>query len=265
MKIIVCIKQVPDTNEVQIDPETNTLIRTGIPVIINPDDKSGIEAALALRDSVPGSTVTVVSMGPPQAEIALREALSMGCDEAVLISGRKFGGSDTLATSTIIAAALGKIGYDLIITGRQAIDGDTAQVGPQIAEHLGIPQVSYVESITVEPAGDSLVVLRQYEDRYHKIRVKLPCLLTAIQELAAPRYMTVGGIVSAVNKEVKIIDYEALEDVLDPATIGIKGSPTNVVRTFTKEAKAQGAVLKGLTPDEAVEAIMARLHEAHMV
>lgn len=263
MKIIVCIKQVPDTTEVKIDPQTNTLIRTGIPVIINPDDKSGIEAALELRDQVEGSTVTVVCMGPPQAEMALREALSMGCDEAVLISGRQFGGSDTLATSTIISAALKKLGYDLIITGRQAIDGDTAQVGPQIAEHLQIPQVSYVEKIT--PDRDSLVVLRQYEDRYHKIRVKLPCLLTAIQELAKPRYMTVGGIMDAAEKPIKVLDYNALAELLDPAAIGLKGSPTNVVRSFTKEPKAQGTVLKGLTPDEAVEAIMARLHEVHLI
>lgn len=263
MKIIVCIKQVPDTTEVEIDPQTNTLIRTGIPVIINPDDKSGIEAALTLREQVAGSTVTVVSMGPPQAEMALREALSMGCDEAVLISGRKFGGSDTLATSTIIAAALKKIGYDLIITGRQAIDGDTAQVGPQIAEHLGIPQVSYVEAVT--PGQDSLIVMRQFEDRSHKIRVKLPCLLTAIQDLAEPRYMTVGGITAAAEKEVRVIDYDALSDLLDPAAIGLKGSPTNVARSYTKEPKAQGAVLKGLTPDEAVEAIMARLHEVHLI
>lgn len=263
MKIIVCIKQVPDTTEVEIDPQTNTLIRTGIPVIINPDDKSGIEAALTLRGQVEGSTVTVVSMGPPQAETALREALSMGCDEAVLISGRKFGGSDTLATSTIIAAALKKIGYDLIITGRQAIDGDTAQVGPQIAEHLGIPQVSYVEAVT--PGQDSLIVMRQFEDRSHKIRVKLPCLLTAIQDLAEPRYMTVGGITDAAEKEVRVIDYDALSDLLDPAAIGLKGSPTNVARSYTKEPKAQGAVLKGLTPDEAVEAIMARLHEVHLI
>lgn len=263
MKIIVCIKQVPDTNEVEIDPVTNTLIRAGLPVIINPDDKSGIEAALSLRDKGDGNTVTVVTMGPPQAELALREALSMGCDEAVLISGRQFGGSDTLATSTIIAAALKKIGYDLIITGRQAIDGDTAQVGPQIAEHLGIPQVGYVEGIIQEE--DSLVVLRQYEDRYHKIRVKLPCLMTAVQELAAPRYMTVSGITKAETKRVKVLDYGALEDFLDPSAIGLKGSPTNVVRTFTKEAKSQGAILKGYTPDEAVEAIMARLHEAHLL
>lgn len=263
MKIVVCIKQVPDTSEVEIDPQTNTLIRTGIPVIINPDDKSGIEAALALRGQIPGSTVTVLSMGPLQARMALLEALSMGCDEAVLVSGRQFGGSDTLATSTILAAALKKIGYDLILTGRQAIDGDTAQVGPQIAEHLGIPQVSYVEELAVD--GDSLVVLRQFEDRYHRLRVKTPCLFTAISELAVPRYMTVGGIAAAQEKEVRIMGCEALSGLLDPASIGLKGSPTSVMRSYTKEPKSQGAVLKGLSVDEAVDAIMARLHESHLI
>ena len=139
MKIVVCAKQVPDTTEVKLDPKTNTLIRDGVPSIINPDDKAGIEAALQLKEKCPGSTVTVVSMGPPQADVALREALAMGCDDALLISDRAFGGADTWATSSTIAAALKKLDYDVIITGRQAIDGDTAQVGPQIAEHLGIP------------------------------------------------------------------------------------------------------------------------------
>ncbi|NLT12851.1 MAG: electron transfer flavoprotein subunit beta/FixA family protein [Clostridiales bacterium] len=263
MKIVVCVKQVPDTNEVEVNPETHTLIRTGIPVIINPDDKCGIEAALTLRERIEGSTVTALSMGPAQAEMALREALSMGCDEAILISDRRFSGSDTLATSTILAAALKKIGFDLIIAGRQAIDGDTAQVGPQIAEHLGVPQVCCVEEIT--PEEGSLVVMRQFEDRYHRIRVKLPCLLTAIRDLAQPRYMTVKGITDAADKEIAVMDYDALADLLDPAAIGLKGSPTKVVRSYAKESKAQGTVLKGLTPDEAVEAIMARLREIHMV
>jgi len=263
MKIVICIKQVPDTQEVMIDPETNTLIRTGIPVIINPDDKSGIEAALELRAKIPNSTVTVVCMGPMQAEMALREALSMGCDDAVLVSGREFSGSDTLATAAILAAALNKIGFDIILTGRQAIDGDTAQVGPQIAERLGIPQVTYVQEIT--PENGSLIVLRQFEDRYHKLRIKLPCLLTAIKELAEPRFMTVAGIVDAAEKEVRILDHAALADSLATGSIGLKGSPTNVVRSFTKEAKVQGAVLKDLSADEAVDAIMARLHESHLI
>src|SRR5574344_176598 len=170
MKIVVCAKQVPDTTEVKLDPKTGTLIRDGVPSIINPDDKAGIEAALQLKEAVPGSTVTVVSMGPPQADVALREALAMGCDEAILISDRAFGGADTWATSSTIAAAIKKLNYDLIITGRQAIDGDTAQVGPQIAEHLGLANISYAEEIKVD--GDSIIVKRQFEDRHHTIKAK---------------------------------------------------------------------------------------------
>lgn len=264
MKIVVCIKQVPDTSEVELDPETNTLIRTGLPSIINPDDKSGIEAALSIRAMAgEDSTVTAICMGPPQAEMALLEALSMGCDDAWLVSDRKFGGSDTLATSTILAAALKKIGFDLVVTGRQAIDGDTAQVGPQIAEHLHIPQVSYVERVEVKDG--KIEALRQFEDRYHRVRVGLPCLLTAVSELAKPRYMSVAGVIGAGGKEIGKLDYEALAGLLDPQTIGLKGSPTNVVRSYTKEQKAQGALLKGLTADEAVNAVMARLKESHIV
>ena len=188
MKIVVCAKQVPDTTEVKLDPKTNTLIRDGVPSIINPDDKAGIEAALQLKEKCPGSTVTVVSMGPPQADVALREALAMGCDDAVLVSDRAFGGADTWATSSTIAAAIKKLDFDVIITGRQAIDGDTAQVGPQIAEHLGIPQVSYVEDLNVE-GEDTLIVQRQFEDRHQIIEVKTPCLITALAELADPRYI----------------------------------------------------------------------------
>ena len=263
MKIIVCVKQVPDTSEVEIDPQTNTLIRTGIPVIINPDDKSAIEAALTLREKLGDSTVTVVSMGPRQAELALYEALSMGCDQAVLVSGREFGGSDTLATSTILAAAIKKIGYDIVLTGRQAIDGDTAQVGPQIAEHLGIAQVSYVQDVDVNE--ESLIVLRQFEDRYHKLKVSAPCLLTFLSDAEHPRYMTVKGIVDAKEKKISVMGYQDLAEDLDPSSIGLKGSPTNVVKSYTKELKAQGTVLKDVSADEAVDAIMALLHEKHIV
>ncbi|KAF0091956.1 MAG: Electron transfer flavoprotein beta subunit [Fusobacteria bacterium] len=268
MKILVCMKQVPDTSEVTLDPITNTLIRKGVRSIINPDDKAGIEAALSLRDEIQNSEVIVVSMGPPQAEIALMETLAMGCDEAYLISDRKFGGSDTLATSTILAAALKKIGFDLIITGRQAIDGDTAQVGPQIAEHLGIPHVSYVEEFFYSDGGDegkAMIVMRQFEDRYHKIRVKFPCLLTAISGYKEPRYLTVSGVFDADNKEIKHFGYEELKEHLDESCIGLKGSPTKVVKSYTKEQKSQGTVLKGLTNNEAVEAIMARLKEGHII
>ena len=198
MKIVVCIKQVPNTNEVKLDPVTGTLIRDGVPSIINPDDKAGLEAALRLKDEY-GAHVTVISMGPPQADTALREALAMGADEAILVTDRAFGGADTLATSTTIAAALKSLEFDLVITGRQAIDGDTAQVGPQIAEHLGLPNVSYAEDLKVE--GDSLIVKRQYEDRYHMIKVKMPCLITALSELNKPRYMTPGGIFDAYREK----------------------------------------------------------------
>lgn len=263
MKIVVCIKQVPDTVEVKIDPKTGTLVRDGVPSIINHDDKTGIEAALTIREQV-GGTVTVVSMGPPQADVALREALAMGCDEAILVSGREFGGSDTYATSGILAAALKQLNYDLIITGRQAIDGDTAQVGPQIAEKLHLPQVSYVEEI-VEAAEDHVVVKRQFEDGYHIVKVKTPCLLTAIAELAEPRYMSVGGVFDAYQKEIKIFDFNLLKDDLELDMIGLKGSPTNVYKSFTKELKGAGTVLKDLTAEQAVEAIVKKLEEKFII
>ena len=264
MKIVVCAKQVPDTTEVKLDPKTNTLIRDGVPSIINPDDIAGIEAALQLKEKV-GGTVTVISMGPPQADAALREALAMGCDEAILVTDRAFGGADTWATSSTIAAALKKVDYDVIITGRQAIDGDTAQVGPQIAEHLGIPQVSYAEEI-MEASDDKLVVKRQFEDRYHVIEVKTPCLITALAELATPRYMTVHGIFDAYReKEVKVWTLEELKDTVDMANIGLKGSPTNVKQSFTKQAKGKGLYYKDLSAEEAVETIVAKLEEKHII
>ena len=263
MKIVVCIKQVPDTVEVKIDPKTGTLIRDGVPSIINHDDKTGIEAALQLKEQL-GGTVTVVSMGPPQADVALREALAMGCDEAVLVSGREFGGSDTYATSGILAAALKKVGYDIVITGRQAIDGDTAQVGPQIAEKLSLPQVSYVEEV-IEATEEYVVVKRQYEDGYHIIKIKTPCLLTAIAELATPRYMSVRGIVEAYEAEIKVLGFEDLKDDLELDMIGLKGSPTNVYQSFTKEVKGAGTILEGLSADEAVKAIMDKLEAKFII
>jgi len=262
MKIVVCIKQVPDTTEVKLDPVTNRLIREGVPSIINHDDKSAIEAALQVKEEA-GGTVTVVCMGPPQADLALREALAMGCDEAYLLTAREFGGSDTFATAKIVAGALKKIGYDLVITGRQAIDGDTAQVGPQIAENLHVPQVSYVEALKVD--GDTLTVKRQFEDRYHMIEVKLPCLLTALTELAKPRYMHARGIIEAYKKEVKILGFDDLKDMLDPADIGLEGSPTNVFRAFGKAAKGAGTIYKDLSVDEAVEIIMKKMEEKHII
>ncbi|HHV32545.1 MAG: electron transfer flavoprotein subunit beta/FixA family protein [Ruminococcaceae bacterium] len=260
MNIVVCIKQVPNTNEVRLDPVTGTLIREGVPSIINPDDKAGLEAALRLKDEQ-GAHVTVLSMGPPQADAALREALAMGADEAILVTDRAFGGADTLATSTTIAAALKTLPYDLILTGRQAIDGDTAQVGPQIAEHLGIPNVSYAEDLKVE--GNEVTVKRQYEDRYHIIKVKMPCLITALSELNQPRYMTPGGIFDAYReKEVKILTRADLE--VDDTAIGLKGSPTRVWKTFTKSLKAAGQQVT-LDPQESADYMMEKLREKFII
>ena len=260
MNIVVCIKQVPNTNEVKLDPVTGTLIREGVPSIINPDDKAGLEAALRLKDAE-GAHVTVLTMGPPQADAALREALAMGADEAILVTDRAFGGADTLATSTTIAAAMKTLDFDLIITCRQAIDGDTAQVGPQIAEHLGIPNVSYAEEIKVE--GNSLVVKRQYEDRYHTIKVQMPCLITALSELNQPRYMTPGGIFDAYReKEVKVITRADL--TVDDTSIGLKGSPTRVWQTFTKSLKAAGTLVQ-LDAEDSAEYMLDRLKEKFII
>ena len=260
MKIVVCAKQVPDTTEVKLDPKTNTLIRDGVPSIINPDDKAGIEAALQLKEKV-GGTVTVVSMGPPQADAALREALAMGCDEAILVTDRAFGGADTWATSSTIAAALKKLDYDVIITGRQAIDGDTAQVGPQISEHLGIPVISYAQKIEVE--GDSVIVERQYDDRYHVLKAKMPCLVTALAELNEPRYMTPGGIFDAFKADITVWGRADLKDVED-SNLGLKGSPTQIARASDKVRKGQGEKVT-LDPSESVTYIMDKLKEKHVI
>lgn len=260
MNIVVCVKQVPDTTEVKLDPVTGTLIRDGIPSIINPDDKAGLEAALQLKEKT-GAKVTVISMGLPQAEVALREALAMGADEAILLTDRALAGADTLATSTALAAAIKKLDFDLIITGRQAIDGDTAQVGPQIAEHLGIPNISYAEDIKVE--GENIIVKRQYEDRYHMIKAKMPCLVTALSEMNEPRYMTPGGVFDAYRvKEVKVMTRADID--VDDNAIGLKGSPTKVKKSFTKSPKAAGTVLN-LDPQESAKSIVEKLKEKHII
>ncbi|MBP2025665.1 electron transfer flavoprotein subunit beta/FixA family protein [Peptoniphilus stercorisuis] len=264
MKIVVCIKQVPDTNEVRLDPVTNTLIRDGVPSIINPDDKAGLEAALRIKDNNPEDVeITVVSMGPPQAEAVLREAIAMGADEGVLVTDRAFGGADTWATSCTIAGALEHLDYDLIITGRQAIDGDTAQVGPQIAEHLGLPQVTYAEDLKVE--GDKVIVKRQFEDRYHVIEAKMPCVVTALTELAEPRYMTIGKIFDAYKKDITVWGLDDIKDKLDLSNIGLKGSPTKVKKSFPRQGKGKGVLLTDLTADDAAQAIVAKLQEKYII
>ena len=262
MKIIVCVKQVPDTSGVVAVKEDGTMDRSKMPTITNHDDLAAVEAALKIKDAT-GVKVVAVSMGPPPAESMLRELLAMGVDEAYLICGREFGGSDTYATATIIATGLRKIGFDLVITGRQAIDGDTAQVGPQIAEQLKIPQVSYGEELKVD--GEYVVVKRQYEDQSHMLKVKMPCLVTALSELAEPRYMHAGGIVDAYNKDITVWGFDDLKDDLNPEWIGLKGSPTNVFQSFGKKPKTAGTVLDGLSTEEAVEKIMAVLIERHII
>ena len=263
-KIVVCAKQVPDTNEIKINPETGSLIRDGVPSILNPDDANALEEALRIKDTDPENIkVTVVSMGPPQAQEMLFECIAMGADDAVLLSDRAVGGSDTWATSNAITAAIEKIGeFDMIIGGRQAIDGDTAQVGPQIAENLGIPQVSYAEEIDVN--GDVVTVRRQYEDRHHMIDVKTPCLITALQELAEPRYMHAGGVIDAYAKDITVWGFDDLKDGLNPDFIGLNGSPTKVVTSFGKMAKGAGTKLD-VSPDEAVAAIIAKMEEKHII
>ena len=260
MNIIVCAKQVPNTQEVKLDQTTGRLMREGVPSIMNPDDKAGLEAALRLKDQH-GAKVTVVTMGPPQADEILRESLAMGADEAILVTDRAFGGSDTLATSGILAATLRKLDYDLIISGRQAIDGDTAQVGPQIAEHLGLVVISYAQEINLD--GDHIVVRRQYEDRYHIIRAKLPCVITALTEMNPPRYMTPGGIFDAYRTgQIKTVTRADID--VDDAKIGLTGSPTRVFKSFTKELKGEGVIVHVDTV-ESVDFILEKLQEKFLI
>ena len=246
MKILVCVKQVPDTSgKVAVNPD-GTLNRASMQTIINPDDMNAVEAALALKDEL-GCKVVAFTMGPPPAEGMLRELMAMGVDEGVLITAREFGGSDTYATSQIIAAGIDTYGVDeddVILAGRQAIDGDTAQVGPQIAEKLHLPQVTYVTDIQKD--GNSLTVKRQLEDGYMELKVQTPCLLTCIKELNTPRYMSVSGIFECYDKPVEVFDYNALKDdpLIETDTIGLKGSPTNVYKSFAPPVKGAGMMVE---------------------
>ena len=266
MKIIVSIKQVPDTSgKVAVNPD-GTLNRASMQTITNPDDMNALEAALKIKDAT-GCKVTVVTMGPPPAAGMLREALAMGADEAYLVSAREFGGSDTYATSQILAAAINKIGVekdDIVLCGRQAIDGDTAQVGPQIAEKLHLPQITYAAEITKN--GDEVTVKRMLEDGYMTIKVQTPCLLTCIKELNEPRYMSIKGIMGCYDKPIAVYDYNTLKDdpLIDPTTIGLKGSPTNIFKSFTPPQKGQGKMLEGA--DKATcETLAAELLKKHII
>ncbi|MDO4564061.1 MAG: electron transfer flavoprotein subunit beta/FixA family protein [Clostridia bacterium] len=261
MKIAVCIKQVPNTTEIKIDPVTNTLVRDGVPSIINPDDKSALEVALQIKEQT-GASVSVLCMGPGQAEIALREALAMGADEAYLITDRAFAGSDTLATSTIISDALRLIGYDFIIAGRQAIDGDTAQVGPQIAEHLNIPQITYCAEFTYDADKEYFRVKRQFEDRYQLLGVKSPALFTVLSGSIKPRYMNVRDIIAQDEKEIRTLTYADLK--CNPENIGLSGSPTKVKSTFTKQFNSDRQLVEA-SPSEAAKLIAEQLKAKHII
>lgn len=259
MKIVVCIKQVPDTTVIKINPVTGTLIRDGVPSIMNPDDKGGLEVALQLKDKY-GAHVTVITMGPPQADLILREAYAMGADKAILLTGREFGGADTLATSHTIAAALKNLEYDLIIAGRQAIDGDTAQVGPQIAEHLGLPQISYVAGLEVKDG--KYIVKKETEEGYQMLEVAGPALLTVLASGFKARYMSVGGIVEAYKKDVEVWGVEKVD--LPVEMLGLKGSGTKVYKSFTKGVKSAGEVFE-VDPEHAVDLIVSKLKEKFII
>jgi len=257
MHFVVCVKQVPDTTDVKIDPETNTLIREGVESIINPFDMYAIEEALRLRDKL-GGKVTALSMGPPQAETALREAISLGVDEAVLLSDRAFAGSDTWVTSYTLAAGLKKIGdFDIILFGKQASDGDTAQVGPGIAAHLDLPQITYVRKVE-EIDENRIVAERLMETGYEVVEAPLPCILTVVKEINEPRLPSLKGKMAA--KKAEIPTWGAADIEAEPDKLGLDGSPTKVIRIFTPPPREGGEMLEG-EPDETVPKLVEKLKD----
>ena len=260
MKIIVTVKQVPDTNEVKIDPKTGTLIRDGVPSIINPEDKNAIEEALRIKENQDGVDITVLSMGPPQAENALREALAMGADRAILVSDRAFAGADTLATSYMLSRAIKKIKkYDLMLCGRQAIDGDTAQVGPQLAEALDLPQATYAEEINIQ--GNVVTVMSNFDSVVRIIEMKTPALITVSNRINRPRFKTMNGVLRAFrDKEVVTWTKEDLK--LNPMRIGINGSPTWVRKTFIPSHSRKGLVIEKQSGEAAKDILDFMLEKA---
>ena len=264
-KIIVCAKQVPNTNEIKIDPVTGTLKREGVPSILNNDDANALEEALKIKDAYPDTHITVITMGPAQAKDMLTECLAMGADEAVLASDRALAGSDTWATSNALSAMVKRIGsFDLIFAGRQAMDGDTAQVGPQLAEKLDIPQITYVKEFEIDKDMKSITVKRALEDGYEIIKIKTPCMLTAIKELNTPRYMTISGIFDACKKEIPT--WGAVELAIDAVKeVGLDASPTNVFRSFTPAPKGRGIVIEADTANEAAQKLLVGLKSKHAI
>ena len=255
MKIVCLVKQVPNTAEIKIDKETNTLIRDGVENIINPDDLAGVEEALKLKKQY-GGTVTTLTMGPKLALDMLQELYARGVDECILLSDRAFAGSDTLATSTILSSYLNKIDYDLIIAGYQAIDGDTAQVGPQVAELLGIPQATYLQKI-LKISDGYIYVEKKYETYFETLKVKLPCLVTTLADMNVPRLCNAWDIWSLDEKEIKIVTFEQLD--IDKEKIGLAGSPTKVRKTFPRPV-LEKSLKEQLSPEEAADKILAKIY-----
>ena len=262
MKIVVLEKQVPDSTEITVDKKTGALIRDGVPAITNPDDLAGLEAALELKDKNPDTEVVVMTMGLPKAAEMLKEGVAMGADKGVLLTDRVLGGSDTCATSIALAASLKKVGFDLVIAGRQAIDGDTAQVGPQTAERLDIPQITYVDEI-LEVKEDSITVKRSLEDVEQIVTAKLPCVITTLSGMNKPRYMQCDNIVD-LCKEDKIEVLTNAELGIDPETVGFKGSPTSVKTTFTKDVTDKTEVFT-LSEQETADMIAKTLKEKQII
>lgn len=251
VNIIVCIKQVPDTAEVRINPETNTLIREGVPSIINPYDLHAIEAALQIKEKT-GAKITAITMGPPQAEDALRDAIAMGADDVRLISDRAFAGADTWATSYALYKAIEKLGYDIILCGKQAIDGDTAQVGPEVAEFLNIPHIAYIRKIE-DVSDKSIRVQRLMDDGYDVVESPLPVLLTVVKELNTPRLPSLKGKMAAKKAVITKMDLNAIG--AEPENVGLKGSPTQVKNIFAPQSKADKKMLQGSMEEQISELI----------
>jgi electron transfer flavoprotein beta subunit len=246
MYIVVCVKMVPDTTQVKIDPETNTLVREGVPFITNPFDTHAVEEALRLKDRY-GAHVTAISMGPPAAESVLRRAIALGIDDGILISDRAFGGADTLATSHVLTEAIAKLGekeaVDLVICGKQTIDGDTAQVGPGIASRLGFSQLTLVDKILeIDQKSKIIRLQRKLEDHHETVESTLPALLTVEREINLPRYPTVPGRLDATELNLPVWTNSVLK--LDPKTIGLQGSPTQVRKIFAPE-REKGEIIPG--------------------
>ncbi len=257
MKIVVCIKQVPDTTDVKINPETNTLMREGVVSIVNPFDMYAIEESLRIKERIGGdSTVTALTMGPPQAEAVLREAISMGVDNGILLCDRAFAGADTWATSYTLAQAIRTIGgVDIILFGKQASDGDTAQVGPGVATHLDLPQITYVRKI-LELDTTSITAQRMLEEGNETIRASIPCIITVVKELNEPRLPSLKG--KMASKKAQLTVWKAGDIGCDLQQCGLNGSPTKVMKIFTPSARTDGEILTG-EPEDTVSKLVDKL------